>query len=151
MAGGFDEKAGGAQMGVMQGPMVSERWWQSAAYESVWMLQSFHLKAQVKDLGWPFWSVSDGNPESLPVLVLVFVFFPALLPVRRGTNTFLTWTREASHGYENCEMGDNPWRIQNLSGREETKKITDPRLIPAICSMTYVFFPPHLWTVLGEK
>lgn len=25
MAGGFDEKAGGAQMGVMQGPMVSER------------------------------------------------------------------------------------------------------------------------------
>lgn len=23
MAGGFDEKAGGAQMGVMQGPMVS--------------------------------------------------------------------------------------------------------------------------------
>lgn len=27
MAGGFDEKAGGAQMGVMQGPMVSERWW----------------------------------------------------------------------------------------------------------------------------
>lgn len=25
MAGGFDEKAGGAQMGVMQGPMVSEK------------------------------------------------------------------------------------------------------------------------------
>lgn len=25
MAGGFDEKSGGAQMGVMQGPMVSER------------------------------------------------------------------------------------------------------------------------------
>lgn len=24
MAGGFDEKAGGAQMGVMQGPMVSK-------------------------------------------------------------------------------------------------------------------------------
>lgn len=24
MAGGFDEKAGGAQMGVMQGPMVSQ-------------------------------------------------------------------------------------------------------------------------------
>lgn len=24
MAGGFDEKAGGAQMGVMQGPMVSD-------------------------------------------------------------------------------------------------------------------------------
>lgn len=24
MAGGFDEKSGGAQMGVMQGPMVSE-------------------------------------------------------------------------------------------------------------------------------
>ena len=24
MAGGFDEKAGGAQMGVMQGPMVRE-------------------------------------------------------------------------------------------------------------------------------
>lgn len=43
MAGGFDEKAGGAQMGVMQGPMVSERWWwwwlQSAAYESTRMLQ----------------------------------------------------------------------------------------------------------------
>lgn len=27
MAGGFDEKSGGAQMGVMQGPMVRERWW----------------------------------------------------------------------------------------------------------------------------
>lgn len=26
MAGGFDEKAGGAQMGVMQGPMVSVQW-----------------------------------------------------------------------------------------------------------------------------
>lgn len=25
MAGGFDEKAGGAQMGVMQGPMVRKR------------------------------------------------------------------------------------------------------------------------------
>lgn len=25
MAGGFDEKAGGAQMGVMQGPMVRPR------------------------------------------------------------------------------------------------------------------------------
>ncbi len=25
MAGGFDEKAGGAQMGVMQGPMVRKK------------------------------------------------------------------------------------------------------------------------------
>lgn len=25
MAGGFDEKAGGAQMGVMQGPMVRQK------------------------------------------------------------------------------------------------------------------------------
>lgn len=37
MAGGFDEKAGGAQMGVMQGPMVREDTeslqpkWQTAA------------------------------------------------------------------------------------------------------------------------
>lgn len=27
MAGGFDEKAGGAQMGVMQGPMVRKPFW----------------------------------------------------------------------------------------------------------------------------
>lgn len=37
MAGGFDEKAGGAQMGVMQGPMVRkdtsslQRKWQEVA------------------------------------------------------------------------------------------------------------------------
>lgn len=32
MAGGFDEKAGGAQMGVMQGPMVrTQPEWQEVA------------------------------------------------------------------------------------------------------------------------
>lgn len=28
-----------------------------------------------------------------------------------------------------------------MENKEETKTITDPRLIPAICSMTYVFLP----------
>lgn len=46
MAGGFDEKAGGAQMGVMQGPMVRDHCWHllpafvfihTAAYECVLM------------------------------------------------------------------------------------------------------------------
>lgn len=75
MASGFDEKSGGAQMGVMQGPMVSERWdllplpscvlLQSAAYVSAWMLQSWSgsgprtnnnthclMKTWVTDLCW---------------------------------------------------------------------------------------------------
>lgn len=40
MAGGFDEKAGGAQMGVMQGPMVSSTMYRkSLCVSCVYLLQ----------------------------------------------------------------------------------------------------------------
>lgn len=51
MAGGFDEKAGGgAQMGVMQGPMVSK--WRNTFY--ILLLYSFDL-FRVKICEGPLW------------------------------------------------------------------------------------------------
>lgn len=37
MAGGFDEKAGGAQMGVMQGPMVTTTLFSGYILQEKWM------------------------------------------------------------------------------------------------------------------
>lgn len=37
MAGGFDEKAGGAQMGVMQGPMVRTTLFSGSILQEEWM------------------------------------------------------------------------------------------------------------------
>lgn len=140
MAGGFDEKAGGAQMGVMQGPMVSERWWDLLPllcsfffYSRMFMnllgcysfgkvrsldRPSFHQKTWVKDLH----QQASSLLKCLWAKCRIFTKSSGVFwPFWRGTDDFLTWTWHASHGCCIRKLADGHIIITFFTRRGDTQ------------------------------
>lgn len=136
MAGGFDEKAGGAQMGVMQGPMVSERWWdllplpcfvlfcflQPAANDSAWMLQSWSGQEQEEMIRQPGFESSSASS-------CMFTFLeghkqPLYMNQRSIASNIKTtrWTHHHRDAHHHCSSPAEEIPMQDLKSRMRGNK-----------------------------
>lgn len=117
MAGGFDEKAGGAQMGVMQGPMVSERWWDLLPLiifnnQMVMNLLRRYALGGIKSKEKWLDRLSEGEGlfklylnRTLNLFRFLCCFFSASFFTSYPAGGART-TREASHGYQLWKLQD---------------------------------------------
>ena len=164
MAGGFDEKAGGAQMGVMQGPMVSEWWWDLlplVVFNSQMVMNLLRryalrgIESKEKWLDRPseegglFEIVFEQNSEPLAVPMLFFCcLILHFLPHWRGTNNqrSFTWLSiwKLQDGHISNRHRSSPGEeipMQDLnSSRGGRKQGRWPTQDLWLFSISYVFF-----------